>query len=513
MAKAQEKHVTDALKKGLSDKRITTRSIVAFVVFGMIVLVFVLSDLTGRNNGSSGMGSAAEVNGEIISIKDFQEEENRLGQYYAQLFGGQFDSEMQRSLLRNEVMGTLVNRSLASQAAEKAGIYATDAEVRHTIMNDLPYFKRDGVFQTDAYKAILSANRMSPGEFEGKLRKDIKAQRTRELFDASMQVSELQRGLEKELRSSKMNLEYVGLSAAQFAKDAVVPAAEINQKLADATFKKRVQDYFDTNKNLYDTKASVRASHILIKIDAQQTEAQAQVKAEAALKRISKEDFGKVAAEISDDPGSKVKKGDLGYFSQGQIGPEFDLAAFALPVGQTSGLVKSNFGFHIIKVVDKKPAIKSTLESVQNEIAKKLIADEKYLTFVKSIETSLAAGKTDEVMNEVKAVGLSWKETGFFDLSSEAAPGMNSASAIKGALETNKAQPMLKRLVREGDTQFLVRLKDVKTENTELKAQDQEQIVKQKSTAAFASWVESFKKTARIETNSSLTAQQEPTTK
>lgn len=513
MAKAQQQHVTDTLKKGLADKGITTRSIVAFVIFGMIVLVFVLSDLTGRHHGSMGMGSAAEVNGEIISIKDFQEEENRLGQYYAQLFGGQFDSEMQRAMLRNEVMGTLVNRSLASQAAEKAGIYATDAEVRHTIMNDLPYFKRDGVFQTDAYKAVLSANRMTPGEFEGRLRKDIKTQRTRELFEASMQVSELQKNVEKELRSSKMNLEYVGLSAAQYAKDATIPASEISQKLADAAFKKRVEEYYNTNKNLYDTKAQVRASHILVKIDAQQTEAQAKTKAEAVLKRLSKEDFAKVAAEVSDDPGSKVKKGDLGYFSQGQMVPEFEMAAFALPVGKTSGLVKSSFGFHIIKVVDKKPAHKASLESVQNEIAKKLISDEKYLAFIKSVETSLAAGKTDEVLAAVKSAGLPWKETGYFDLASEVAPGMNSAAAIKGALEVNKTSPMVKRLVREGDTQYLVRLKDVKTENADVKAQDQEQLVKQKSTAAFASWVEAFKKTARIETNSALTAQPEPTAK
>src|SRR6476620_1718451 len=103
MAKSHTPNAIDQLKKGLSDKGITTRSIVAFLIFGMIVLVFILSDLTGRHRGDiSSMGAAADVNGELISIKDFQEEETRLGQYYSQLFGGQFDGEMQKSLLRNE---------------------------------------------------------------------------------------------------------------------------------------------------------------------------------------------------------------------------------------------------------------------------------------------------------------------------------------------------------------------------------------------------------------------------
>ncbi len=505
MSKTHNDSVSDQLKKGLADKGLTTRSIIAFLIFGMIVVVFVLSDLTGRHHGQSAMSSAAEVNGELISIKDFQEEETRLGQYYSQLFGGQFDNETQRSLLRNEVMGSLVNRTLASQAAEKAGIYATDAEVRHTIVNDLPYFKRDGVFQSDAYKSILNANRMTPAEFETKLRKDIKSQRARQLFESSMQISELQKNIEKDLRSAKINLEYVALNPAQYAAVAVVLAADINTQLADTTFKKKVEDYYKSNLSLYDTKTQIKASHILIKSDAQ-TDTQAKVKAEAILKRLAKEDFGKLASEVSDDPGSKIKKGDLGYFSQGQMVPEFELTAFGLNIGQVSGLVKTNFGYHIIKVTDKKPAHKSTLESVQNEIAKKLIAENKYLTFIKGIEASLAEGKTDVVLEQLTASKLTWKETGFFDLASEVAPGINSSQAIKSVLDLTKAQPVLKKLVREGDTQYVVRLKDLRTDTVELKSQDKDQLLKQKTTSAYASWVDAYKATAKVETNLALTA-------
>ena len=500
--------VSSKLKKGLHDKGITTRSIVAFLIFGMIVLVFVLSDLTGRNPGAMSMGSAAEVNGELISIKDFQDEENRMAQYYSQLFGGQFDSEMQRTMLRGEVMNSLVTKSLAAQAAEKEGIYATDAEVRHMIVEELPYFKKDGVFQSDIYKSILQANKWTPGEFESKIRKDIKNQRSRQLFESSLAMTELQKTIEKELRSSKLNLEYVQLSAADFAKTGTVSADDVVKRLAADDFKRKVEEYFKANQAKFETAEQVRASHILIKADAANDEA-ANAKAQAVLKRLETEDFGKVASMVSDDPGSKIKKGDLGFFAKGQMVPEFEKTAFSLPVGKLSGLVKTQFGYHIIKVTDKKAFAKADFDAVKTDIAKKLIADENYLSLTKSIEADLSAGKSAEVTARIAAAKLAWKETGYFDIAAEVAPGMNSTQAIKLALELNKNQPLAKKLVREGDVQYLIRLKDVKFEATELKAQDQSVIERQKSTSAYSAWVDSFKKTAKIETNSALTAKQQ----
>ena len=497
--------MSDKIKKGLTDKGITTRSLVAFFIFGMIVLVFILSDLSGRHKGStSSLGAAAEVNGELISIKDFQEEEGRLAQYYSQLFGGQFDSEVQRKMLRGEVMNSLVTKSAAAQAAEKEGIYATDAEIRHMIVEELPYFKKDGVFQSDAYKAILQANRMTPSEFESKLRKDIKNQRSRQLFESSLAMTEMQKNAQTELRSSKLNLEFIQLSSAEYVKANVVSDEDVVKAATKEEFKKKVDANFTANQGQYATVEQVKASHILIKADAT-NDAEAKKKAEAALKRLSKEDFGKVAAQVSDDPGSKAKNGELGFFAKGQMVKEFEDVAFTLAVGQTSGLVKSAFGYHIIKVTDKKAAQQADPISAKKEISKKLIGEEKYLEFIKSIETDLAAGKAEAVVARLTAAKLAWKETGYFDIAAETAPVMNSAQAIKAALELSKANPVAKKLIREGGNQYLIKLKDVKTEASVLKAEDRSMIEKQRSMSAYQAWVESFKKTARIETNSDLT--------
>ena len=504
MKTAHQHSMTDQIKKGLMDKGITYRSFVAFFVFGMIVLVFVLSDLSGRNKGSSSLGAAAEVNGELISIKDFQEEEGRLAQYYSQLFGGQFDSEVQRKMLRGEVMNSLVTKSVAAQAAEKEGIYATDAEIRHMIVEELPYFKKDGVFQSDAYKAILQANRMTPSEFESKLRKDVKNQRSRLLFETSLALTEMQKNAETELRSSKLNLEFIQLSAADFVKANSVSDEDVVTAMLKEDFKKKVTANFTANQGQYETPEQVKASHILIKADAA-TDTEAKKKAEAALARLSKEDFGKVAAQISDDPGSKVKNGDLGFFAKGQMVKEFEEVAFKLAAGQTSGLVKTAFGYHIIKVTDKKAAQKADEVQAKKDIAKKLIGEEKFLEFIKSVEAELSSGKAEAVVARLTSAKLAWKETGYFDIAAEVAPVMNSAQAIKAALELNKANPVAKKLIREGSNQFLIKLKDIKTEAAVLKIEDRNMLEKQKSMGAYQAWVESFRKTARIETNSDLT--------
>ncbi len=507
MKSTRQSTVTSNLRKGLAEKGISTRSIVAFLIFGMIVLVFVLSDMSGRRGGSHTTSAAAEVNGQIISIKDFNDEEGRLAQYYGQMFGGQFDMGAQRSMLRGEVMNSLVTKALASQAAEKEGIYATDAEIRHTITEDLPYFKKDGVFQTDAYKAILNANKLTPADFENKLRQDIVAQRSRQLFEAGMGVSELQKQAESGLKATKLNVQFITLNPQEFAKTHPASNDVVVKKLNETEFKKKAEDTFNASKAEYDTKEQVHASHILIRAAANDAAAvkTAQIKAEAILKRVATEDFNKVAGQVSEDPGSKTKNGDLGYFTRGRMVKEFEEAAFSLPVGKISGLVKTSYGFHIIKVIDKKPAVTATFENSKTEVAKKLVQSEEYSDVTKSLETALAAGKTDEVQQIISQHKLSWKESGTFDLASETIPTMNSAQALKTALELSKTNPLPKKLVREGENQYLIKFKEASSSAvTSISALDKDMLSRQKSSEAYRLWIDNFKKTAVIETNTAL---------
>lgn len=126
-----------------------------------------------------------------------------------------------------------------------------------------------------------------------------------------------------------------------------------------------VKQYFEANQAAFDQPEQVRASHILVPTKAEADEIMKQLKAGA--------DFAKLAKERSADTGSKNAGGDLGYFGKGVMVPEFEKAAFSLKVGELGGPVKSEYGYHIIKVTDHKAAKKATLEEKKADIREQLI--------------------------------------------------------------------------------------------------------------------------------------------
>ncbi len=139
---------------------------------------------------------------------------------------------------------------------------------------------------------------------------------------------------------------------------------------------KEVKDYYEKHKKEFTQPAQVRARHILVKVPADADKKaweEAKKKAETIrAKALKGEDFSKLAKEYSEDPGSKNRGGDLGYFSKGRMVPEFEKAAFALKKGQISQPVKTTFGYHIIKLEDKKPSKQQAFKDVQQKIRQQL---------------------------------------------------------------------------------------------------------------------------------------------
>lgn len=138
-----------------------------------------------------------------------------------------------------------------------------------------------------------------------------------------------------------------------------------------------VKAYFEKNKAEFSEPESVKASHILVKVP-QDADEKAWKDAEAKIKDIKKKldggaDFAKLAQEMSDDPGSKAKGGDLGFFSKGRMVPEFEAAAFALKPGEVSQPVKTPFGYHLIKVVEKKDAHEKSFDEVKDQVKQNLL--------------------------------------------------------------------------------------------------------------------------------------------
>lgn len=127
-----------------------------------------------------------------------------------------------------------------------------------------------------------------------------------------------------------------------------------------------IKTYYEENKDTFTEPEQVHASHILLETEEEANEILAQLNEGA--------DFAELAKEHSKDPGSAQNGGDLGFFGRGEMVPEFEEAAFSLEVGEMSGVVESEHGYHIIKVTDKKEAKEYTLEEKREEIREQLFA-------------------------------------------------------------------------------------------------------------------------------------------
>jgi parvulin-like peptidyl-prolyl isomerase len=445
------------------------------------------------------MGSAGRVNNTLIPLSDLRSESQRMEQMYAPLFGSAGLGDAQRQFVAQQALEGLINQELISQLAKKEGILATDTEIQDIIVKDIPAFQRDGRFQRDLYYGILEANHLNPTDFEAKLRKEKAGIRTQRLFEAAAHPLSFELEKLKTLQESKMNVSFARLDKEKVLKSMQVPASEVSAKLANADFAKKVQDYYNANKAEFMVQPQVHALHILIKDDPKDPN-KAKNEIENVKKKAQSEDFGKLAKQYSQDPGSKDKGGDLGFFGKGQMVPEFEAAAFQQKIGVVGEPVKSPFGYHLIKVLERKEGGQRSFDEAKNEIAQKLIATETYDAEVKTLEEALAKGDAAAVDAQVKKMGASWEETGFFDLSADTIPKLNSAEASKAAFQLSEAKKIYPHLVRDNTEKFVLKLKEVKKESAAAAGAIPD-LARERSSDLFRNWVESAKKTAKIERN------------
>ena len=156
-----------------------------------------------------------------------------------------------------------------------------------------------------------------------------------------------------------------------------------------------MKKYYEENKATYDTEEQVRASHILVKTEAEAQEILKQLKGGA--------DFAALAKEKSADTGSKDNGGDLDFFKKADMDPSFAEAAFKLKVGETSGAVKSQYGYHIIKVTDRKEAHTSTYEEKKDEVKKTLVSQKVSEMSTKWLEDTTAKAKITNTLTKEDA--------------------------------------------------------------------------------------------------------------
>ncbi len=518
----------DELKQNNRNSRNTRTKITTWAIFGAIILVFILWGLSPRGgNGMMGTGGGvAHVNSTTISMRDLndsvaQMEQNMQGSPYASFFQG----EAGRQRMQEMALNQLVQGELVYQACAANQLMTSDVAVAEIIRN-APIFNENGKFKRERYMTYIDNLRTTPSEFEEKLRRGTIAQDAQRVFASALRTTPQEVKKQIELRDLQADVEYAELSTQKTLTPDQVSADDAKALLAGADGEKKAKDYYASHTPEFNTEEKVHARHILVKFDAKNSESvkTAQKKAEDLLSQLKKGgDFAKLAKENSDDPGSKAKGGELEPFGRGAMVPEFEKAAFSLKPKTLSDLIKSQYGFHIIEVMDKIPKSTTTFETAKLDIAKKLIAEKKSEATMNEIRDLLKKGDVGAVDKFVQAHGLKWESTGAFPITAATVPkiGANDEFARMSFRLSAKA-PLANELVRQGDKAYIMKYKAVSKESiaaavtkptakakkgapaAPAKLESPEEIAQnldyQRSQDAFQGWIESVKKASRVET-------------
>ena len=370
------------------------------VFLALITLPFAFFGVESYMRSSGAGGDVATIGDQKISQQQFQQTLREQQERLRGQLGAQFDAKMfDNPDVRKAILDDLINRRLLLIEAGKKRMMVSDDAVRREIAA-IDAFKVDGKFSNERYEAALRAQGMSPAGFEAQLRQDLTLQqlasavgqsglvahsvgeRLLALQSEKREVAEFRLPLENYLAQVKLGEDaakkFYDENSKQFetpeqakAEYVVLSMDAIGAQLAvtDA----EVKAWYDGHKDRYQQAEERRASHILLAAEKLGKD-KAKAKAEELLKEVQKNPaaFGELAKKHSDDPGSAAKGGDLGFFGRGMMVKSFEEATFGLKEGETSGVVESDFGFHIIKLTGVHAAKEKPLAEVKAEIEAEL---------------------------------------------------------------------------------------------------------------------------------------------
>jgi peptidyl-prolyl cis-trans isomerase D len=409
-------------------------------------VVFYIPDFLTPSAGAAPSEVMAEVEGEPITVGTFQRRYTAQMNAYRQAYGAQMNEQLLRQLgIDRQILQQLVDEEAMAAEARKQGITASDVEVRQRILA-MPAFQENGRFVGEQrYRQALQFNNppLTTKEFEDSMRRAIAIEKLRTSLTGWMSVTDAEVAAEYRRRNEKVKLEVVPITGDAFKNEVKVTDADeaahfdknketyrigekrkIKYALVEVEKVRQtvqvpeadIEAFYKQNQSQYQTAAQVRASHILFGLEGKD-EAAVKAKAEEVLKlaRAPGADFAALAKQYSEDASNKDSGGDLDYFERGRMVPEFDAAAFAMKAGQISDLVKTSFGFHIIKIVDSKPDITRPLAEVRNEILEQLKWQKAQADAEAQAKTLASSVKTPADLEKVAAErGIAVVETGLF---------------------------------------------------------------------------------------------------
>lgn len=416
-------------------------------------------------------GYAARVNGETISYREFDRALYYTQKNYEQMYKQPLSNEMIQAMgLPRQVLDALIDQRLLLQQAKQLHLAATPEEVREKILQ-IPTLNPDGHFVGDELYARYvtgSLGYQSPAEFEDELGREITLQKMESALLNSIVVSPKAADAEYRRVTENAKIRYVLYPATRDIATVSVTPAEVEQyykanqaKYAhgeqrelkylvadvnrlrsqivptDAELQKRYND----SKEDFKQPESAHILHILIKVDPNATAAEdaaAKAKADNIVKQLrAGADFGKLARENSGDPSSSSKGGDMGFVERGMTVEPFDTAAFSIPLNTISDPIRSKeFGYHIIKVLERRPAGYRPFEEVKPMLAGQLasqMANDQARDEITKVSARLKQAKSKSVAEFTAMANdkISSNDTQWFG-KNDAIPGLGNNSVLAG---------------------------------------------------------------------------------
>ena len=415
----------------LQNIRDNSQGWIAKTIIGIIVVLLALTGFDAIFNAASNSQTAAEVNGEEISRYDLDQAMNMQRRQLAQQLGSDFDPSMlDERLLRNAALGSLIDRMLLLQSAKSAD-FAFSREALDQLILQTPEFQVDGVFNAARFDQVLQQMGYSRVQFRQLLEQEmligqLRAGISGTGFVTDQQVENFAR-LEMQTRdfdtltvparsdaievSDEQISEYYEANADRFRtperviveyvelkKESFFDQVEVSDEELQALYQKQIANLAEQR----------RAAHILIETGAESSDDEAKAKIDEIAARVKGgEDFAAVAKEVSQDPGSANEGGDLGFAGPGVYDPAFEEALYALKEGEVSAPVRSEFGWHIIKLLGVQSPEVPSLESMRPELVRELKAqqvEQRFVEVSKQLEDS--AFEASDLAQPAQELGL-----------------------------------------------------------------------------------------------------------
>ena len=444
-------------------------------ILGILAVIFALWGAYGIVDLTFGTPSyAARINGEELPAAQVQNAWQQRQSQLQQRLQNEIPPE-QRKVMQQQLLDEQIDATLLHQRAFRSGMRASVEQVQEAYRSD-PNFQVNGKFDKAAAQGILAQNGIAPAAYEESLRRDLRTTQLIRGIEASNFVTNFEVARYFALENEQRELRYAVLPASRYEAAAKVDEATLAAwhqahadeyqspesvhlqyaviGLPDLVASAKVDEaglvaWFEKNKATFQTEEKRNARHILIKLASGASaadDAAAKKKAEDVLAQVrAGKDFARLAEQYSDDPGSKRKGGDLGWSRKGMMVPAFDDVLFKLKPGQVSDVVRTSFGYHIIKLEGVQGASGKSLEKDRAELEnayRRSLAEERFGDLQEKLQQRIESSGDSDLAAIAREFGMQSGEIAAYTRSG--APPLGSSMDLNnllfgaGAIDTGR---------------------------------------------------------------------------